>query len=172
MSEISVDFLLGPGPLSWLIAWDGLGFGGFSHAASVLADGRYLDARSDAMHGVPAGVHIRMPGYERSIRRTRATIEVTQAEYDDWEANLRAKIGTPYSKRVIWGYISGRKEEVKGRWICSELAVNALQHIGKVRYPLQVPAHQISPDTLFVLMDQIGATFTDMQSQLIDIGEL
>src|ERR1700744_3025142 len=146
MIEASVDFLRGPGGTSGLIAWSGLGFGGYSHAASLLADGRYLDARSTKMSGlwhfgpevgkealVPPGVHIRDPFWEPAIKRTRCTIPLTQIEYDDWEANLRAKIGTPYAGRDIWGFISGRKVEVNGMWDCSQLAINALQHIKKIK---------------------------------------
>jgi hypothetical protein len=177
MAEISVDFLLGPGCTSRAIAWDGLGFGGYSHSAGLLSSGRYLDARSEAMHGiwtvgpearklgvVPAGVHIRDPSWEKSIRRTRATLIVTQTEYDDWEANLRAKIGTPYARVDIIGFITGRKVEVNGMWDCSQLQINALQHIKRIPFPLSVPAHQISPNTLKLMMESIDAKLTDVQA--------
>ena len=103
MAEISIDFLLGNGFASRAIAWFGFGSGGYSHCAGVLADGRYLDSRDDVVGHVPAGVHIRNPKSEISLRRERWTLEVTQAEYDAWEANLRAKIGTPYAKIDIYG---------------------------------------------------------------------
>jgi len=157
MAKISVDFLLGNGIASRAIAWFGFGADGFSHCAGVLADGRYLDARSDAIAGIPAGVHIRDPDTERSHRRERWTLDVTPAEYAAWEANLRAKIGTPYSRSSIYGFITGRRVMVNGEWDCSALQINALQHIKRVVYPLPFAAHQISPNVVRVLMAQIGA---------------
>jgi hypothetical protein len=175
MAEIIVDFLRGPGILSALIAWDGIGSGGYSHVANLLADGRYLDARSTKMGGiwkrgprqgvidqVPAGVHIRDPEWEPSIKRLRATFKATQTEYDDWEANLRAKITTDYSGLAIWGFISGRNVNVHGHWMCSMLSINALQHVKKIVYPLPYAAHQINPTIELLLVSQAGATLTDV----------
>jgi hypothetical protein len=176
MTEIRVDFLLGPDLSSRFIAWYGQGYGGYSHCAGVLSDERYLDARSDVLSGtwehgpyvdhsgiVPAGVHIRDPGWEKSIKRTRATIEVSQAQYDSWEANLRAKIGTPYARGDILAFITGRQIDVHGQWECSMLQINALQHIQLFPFPLSVPAHQITPNTLLLMLQAIGATLTDVQ---------
>jgi hypothetical protein len=175
MPEACIDFLRGPGFISGAIAYYGYGSGGYSHAANLLADGRYLDARSTRMGGVwyygphegtveevPSGVHIRDPHWEPATRRTRAILPLTQTEYDDWEANLRAKIGTPYAGLDIWGFISGRKVDVHGMWDCSQLSINALQHIKKIRYPLSVEAHQISPNVELLLVEQAGATLTDV----------
>lgn len=161
MAEISVDFLLGPDLSSRFIAWYGQGYGGFSHCASVLADGRYLDARSDILDEVPAGVHIRHPETEACIRRVRCTIVISQDRYNAWEANLRAKIGTPYAEIDIWGFITGRKVTVNGMWDCSQLAINGLQHIDVFPYPLSVEAHQISPNTLLMMLEGVrGKTLT------------
>jgi len=160
MAEISIDFLLGNGLSSRAIAWFGFGAGGYSHCAGVLADGRYLDAREDWVGVTPPGVHIRDPKQEISARRERWTLSVTQTEYDDWEGNLRAKIGDPYAKIAIFGFISGRREIVTGQYTCSMLQVNALQHIKRVVYPLPFLAHQISPNVVLCLMAQIGARQT------------
>jgi len=178
MAEIAVDFLLGPGCTSRAIAWSGLGFGGYSHCAGVLESQRYLDARVDAMRGVwtvgpekgkpgvaPSGVHIRDPSWEKSVKRVRATLSATPAEYASWEANLRAKIGAPYAKVDIIGFITGRKVDVNGMWDCSQLQINALQHIKRIPYPLSVPAHQISPNTLKLMMEAIGAILTNVQKE-------
>lgn len=156
MIEIAVDFLLGPDWSSRWIAWYGNGYGGYSHVASVLADGRYLDARSDVLGGVPAGVHIRDPKTEKWIKKRRATFQVWPDEYADWEANLRAKIGTPYAKSDILGFMTGHNDHEAGQWMCSALAINALQHIKRVPYPLPVPAHQITPNSALLIVATAG----------------
>lgn len=165
MSQIAIDFLLGPDWSSRLIAWYGQGYGGYSHVASVLKDGRYLDARSDVLYGVPAGVHIRHPDTERWIKKRRATLEVTPEEYAAWEANLRAKITDPYAKGDILDFILGRSGHTAGQWICSATAINAVQHVsrswhpshpGYIPYPLPIPAHEISPNTALLIVATAG----------------
>ena len=152
---------------SGLISWFGLGPGGYSHSASVLADGRYLDARNDVLAGVPAGVHIRDPKTEPWIRKLRASLEVTQAEYDMWEAGLRAKIGDAYGRSDIMEFLFDRGKHEPGHYICSALAVNAIQHVsrswdpthlGYIPFPLPVPAHQISPNALLLILATAGFT--------------
>jgi hypothetical protein len=171
MSEIAVDFLLGPDCTSRIIARYGANTGGWSHCASVLKDGRYLDARSDVLDGVPAGVHIRQPTSERWVRKRRATLQVTDGEYDDWEANLRAKITTAYGRSDIVNILLGRPGHVAGQWICSALAINAVQHIsrswtqphlGFVPYPLPYEAHEISPDVALMILATAGFTIGDV----------
>jgi hypothetical protein len=186
MSEVAVDFLLGPDWSSTIIARYGTPVGGYSHCASVLSDGRYLDARSDALRRVdpnckvpetvPPGVHIRDPQSERWVRKRRVTLQVTQAEYNDWEADLRAKITSPYGRTDIVGFFPwGRPGHVAGQWICSALMINAVQHIGRawvsstlavdamrhvglVPFPLPVPAHQISPNSALLILATAGFT--------------
>lgn len=158
MEEIAIDFLMGPDRSSKLISWFGLGPGGVSHCASVLKDGRYLDARNDVIAGLPAGVHIRLPETEKWIYKRRATLEVTQAEYEDWEANLRAKIGDAYGRSDITEFIFDRGTHEPGHYICSALAINALQHIKKVPFPLPYPAHQISPNAALLIVATAGFT--------------
>jgi hypothetical protein len=156
MATIGLQFVLGSGISSRFIAWYGNGYGGFSHVDGILSDGRLLGARSDKVGGQPAGVHIRPPGYEKWLKRTQVTFEVTAAVYKDWEANLRAKIGTPYDVTSIWGFVTGRQESTDGHWICSQLQLNALQHIKKVAFPLPMPAHQITPNTCLAIAAAIG----------------
>jgi hypothetical protein len=158
VSEIAIDFLMGPDKSSALISWFGLGPGGYSHCASVLSDGRYLDARNDKLGSVPPGVHIRSPTTERWVRKRRATLQVTQAEYDSWEANLRAKIGDQYGRSDIMEFLFDRGTHDPGHYICSALAINALQHIKKVPFPLWVPAHQISPNMALSIVQSAGLT--------------
>lgn len=165
MSEIAVDFLAGTGWSSYWIERAGFPSGGYSHCASVLSDGRYLDARSDTLDGVPPGVQIRHPDSERWIRKCRVTLQVTPAEYASWEGNLRAKVTDKYDKDAILGFLEGRSIHTAGQWICSALAVNGIQHVGRswtaphlglVPFPLRVPSHEISPDVLLLLLETAG----------------
>jgi hypothetical protein len=158
MAQICIDFLLGPDLSSRFIAWYGTGSNGYSHCASILSDGRYLDARSDVLGGVPAGVHIRVPTTEKWIKKRHATLDVTQAEYDSWEASLRAKISDDYGKTDIWSFILGKDQHEGGHWICSALVINAIQHIKRIPYPLPVPAHQITPDAALLIVATAGFT--------------
>jgi hypothetical protein len=157
MSEIAVDFLWGTGWTSKLIGQFGFPQGP-SHCASVLSDGRYLDSRDTVLAGVPAGVHIRVPSTEAFLKKQRASLAVTPQEYADWEANLRAKITTDYDRDAILGFLEGKSMHTAGQWICSALAVNAVQHIKKVPFPLPVPAHEISPDALLLILATAGFT--------------
>jgi len=178
MAQIAVDFLLGPSWTSRGIARYGVQTGGWSHCANVLKDGRYLDARSDQLKRVdphcevpvivPSGVHIRDPQSEKWVRKQRATLEVTDAEYADWEANLRAKITTAYGRWDIINILLGRPGHVAGQWICSAFFINGVQHVsrswtrghpGYVPYPLSVDAHEISPDMAHMIIEVAGFTF-------------
>ena len=165
MAEIAVDFLLGQDWTSRLIARYGADTGGWSHCASVLKDGRYLDARSDVIAGVPAGVHIREALSEKWVRKRRASLQVTDSEYASWEANLRAKITDAYGRSDIVNIILGRPGHTAGQWICSALAINAVQHIsrswaqphiGYIPYPLPYAAHEISPDVALMILATAG----------------
>jgi hypothetical protein len=172
MSVIAVDFL-------WGTAWTSKAIGMFgfpqgpSHCASVLQDGRYLDARDGKIAGVPAGVRIRRPEIESFAKKQRATLQVTPAEYADWEANLRAKVTTSYDRRAILGFLEDRSVHTAGQWICSALFINGVQHIsrkwtpphtGYVPFPLPVPAHEISPASAMLIIATAGWTFEPMIS--------
>ncbi len=163
MATISLQFVLGSALSSRLIAWYGNGYGGFSHVDGILSDGRLLGARSDSVGNQPPGVHIRPPDYEKWVKRTRVSFKVTKSVYNDWEANLRAKIGTPYDVTSIWGFITGRQQSTDGHWICSQLQINALQHVKMVPFPLPMPAHQITPNSVLLISAAIGGKVTELE---------
>jgi hypothetical protein len=158
LSEIAVDFLLGPDWVSRGIAWFGQGPNGYSHCANVLADGRYLDARSDVLDGVPGGVRIREPESEKWIKKRRASKEVSPTLYAEWEANLRAKITDAYARRDILGYFLNKDLHRNGTYDCSALAINEVQHVKLVPFPLPVPAHQITPNAALLILATAGFT--------------
>lgn len=156
MSRLAFDFLLGPDLSSRFIAWYGEGYGGYSHVAPVLADGRYLDARDDVIAGVPAGVHIREPSTEKWVKKRQVTLQVSHTEYAAWEANLRARIGDGYGSPDIMGFITGSQTHARGKWICSAHAIDSVQHIHRVPYPLPIPAHQITPNAALLILATAG----------------
>lgn len=156
MKPLRVDFLLGPDWVSRRIASYGFGIGGYSHMASVLEDERYLDARDDRLGGVPPGVHIRDPKTEPWVKACRYKLMVPDEEYAAWEANLRAKIGDKYASWDILGFFLDRMLHRPGTYDCSALAVNALQHIGRIVKPLPFPAHELTPNAGLLLVAQAG----------------
>ena len=164
MSVVRVDFILGPDWSSRAIAWFGQGPGGWSHCASVLADGRYLDARSDVLAGVPGGIHIRVASTEAWVRRRRCLLEVTEAEYTAWEAGLRAKIGDAYAGSDILGFFLNRMLHRPHTYDCSALVIDALQHIQKIPFPLVIPAHQITPNVALLLLQASGFTIEPIET--------
>jgi hypothetical protein len=184
MAEIAIDFLWGTGWTSKLIGQFGFPQGP-SHCASVIKDvrngeprERYLDSRNNVIAGVPAGVHIREIASETFIKKQRATLQVSQAEYDYWETGLRAHMTTKYDELAILGFLEGKSLHTAGRWICSALSINGVQHLsrtwvpghlGYIPFPLRIPAHEISPDTGLLILEtagfSIGATLTDVQKE-------
>jgi hypothetical protein len=177
MAQIRIDFLAGIGWSSRLI--EQFGFPqGWSHCASVLSDGRYLDSRDNAIAGVPAGVHIRQQSSEKWTRRCSATLPVTGAEYAYYETGLRAHLTTEYDEHAILGFLEGKSLHTAGDWICSALAINGVQHLsrtwtpthlGYIPYPLPIPAHEISPDAALLILATAGftinATLTAVQKE-------
>src|ERR1700677_5080321 len=193
MAEVAVEFRLGPDCSSRLIARYGVQTGGWSHCALVLADGRFLDARSDVLKRVdqkcnvpdvvPAGVHIRDPQSERWVRKRRATLQVTDAEYSEFEASARAKITTAYGRSDIVNILLGRPGHVAGQWICSAFAINECQHlarnwapvnvagsamqrVGHIPYPLPAAAHEISPDMALMILATAGYTLGPIEQNM------
>jgi hypothetical protein len=176
MPQIRIDTMLGPGLISKGIAWFGNGFqNGYSHSASMLADGRYLDAHDNWIADVPPGVHIREAATEIWVKRRRATLEVSEEEYATWEASLRAKITDGYGREDILAFIDPWEAHRNGRWICSALSINAVQHVSRVHwhpghlgfvpYPLPVPAHQIPPNTNLMILATAGFTLWPEETQ-------
>lgn len=175
MPYIAIDGLRGSGWKSRLISWYGQGAGGLSHLASVLQDGRYLDARSDVLGRVPQGVQIRQPDTEGWVSKRRASLLVTEEEYATWESNLRAKMTDGYGRADIFAFIDPKEQHASGHWICSALAINAVQHVSRVHwkpgrlgyvpYPLPIPAHQITPNAGFLILATAGFTIGPILSR-------
>jgi hypothetical protein len=157
MKDIRLDWLLGPGVSSWTISrWGGTPHLHWSHCASMLEDGRYIDARDDVLDGVPAGIQYRGPKIEAWVARRRVVIPVEDQVYDDWEGNLRAKVTDGYAVPDIEGTIVDRMLHKVATYDCSALLINELQHVKLLRFPLVVPAHELTPNVALVLVSTIA----------------
>lgn len=151
MSAIKLQFVLGAGLSSRLIAWYGQGYGGYSHVDAVLPDGSLLGARSDAVGGKSPGVQIRPQGYERWLKRCVVEIDATDAQAAAWEGWLRRQIGRPYDHAAIVGFILGRRLGDRGHWICSGCQFGALEAAGLLG-PGPVPPDEVTPNALLLLV--------------------
>ncbi len=150
--ELAVDLLLGSGWQSRLIAWYGNGYGGFSHAASVIDSDHYIDSHANAFGGADAGVQVRAISTEKCIKRERLAKTVSITQFNEWVAALRSNLGAPYGSSDILSFITGRQEHSQGHWICSADALRALRKVGEVP-ALSVPDHQITPNSLGLILE-------------------
>jgi hypothetical protein len=120
---------------------------------------------------VPPGVHLRDPKSERWVRKRTASLVVTDEEYATWEGNLRAKIGDEYGRTDILDFIDCDVTHPSGQYICSALALNAVQHLSRVHwkpghlgfvpYPLYLPAHSVTPNACLLAVQTAGFTIGD-----------
>lgn len=150
-AAVRLQFVLGTGWSSRLIAWYGQGSNGYSHVDAVLPDGTLLGARYDAVGGKPPGVWIRKPGYERWLRRTVVELPTTELKAITWERLLRRREGAQYDPEAILGFLLGYNAHQQGHWICSALQVEGLRQV-HLLHAGATPAHQITPNTLFELV--------------------
>jgi len=162
-AALNYQFVLGSDYSSRLIAWWGQGYFGWSHVDALMPDGSCLGARSDVINGIPAGVQIRPPGYEKWKRRCLVRMPCTAGEAAEWEVYLRSQVGDPYDKSDILGLIIGKPMSSAGHWICSALQTNALERIGRLPH-LCITPQQVSPNTLLAVLSALGATCTSFSS--------
>lgn len=151
MGRIRLQFVLGAGLSSRLIAWYGQGYGGYSHVDAVLPNDTLLGARSDAVGGQAPGVRVRPPGYEKWRRRTVVEVPCSEGRAFAWAEVLQRQVGCPYDQQAILGFLFGRREHTKGRWICSALQTHGLKRV-HLLHRVPIPDSQVTPDNLFTLV--------------------
>jgi hypothetical protein len=156
---ITFDLVLGRAWSSRAIAWYGCGYGGLSHAAPMLRDGSYIDARNDKMtlkgQVIPAGVRRRPAGYlDNSIKHLRLSKRCSLTEYQTWENWLVSQIGDSYDQASILAFILGVSLTAgDGHWICSAMAGGSLVALNWIKQSeLPFPLHECTPNSLLWLL--------------------
>lgn len=151
---IRLQFVMGPGISSSLIAW--FSAGNFSHVDVVMSDGKLLGARSDEIGGAPPGVQIRDPFYEHWAKRVVMSIPSRAEQEFQFRNFLLQQIGKPYDKTAILGFATGRDWRAEDSWFCSELAAAALEE-GGIFHDLYSPVNKITPAALALAFSAAGA---------------
>lgn len=157
MSAVRLQFVLGAGLSSRLIAWWGQGYGGFSHVDAVMGDGWLLGARFDKVGGKPAGVQVRPPLYENWKYRRTLDMPCTALQQLKWTDYLHSQIGCQYDSADIWGFVIGREMKETGHWICSALQLSALQIAGILPHT-EITPQQCPPNMLKAMLEAAGAS--------------
>jgi hypothetical protein len=129
--------------------------GTYSHCMAVLPDGSYIDARSNVIGDIPAGVQRRPADYEPWATRLVVDLPSTPAVDAIWIAWLRSQIGTPYDEIAIGAFLFGTTAHRVGAWMCSELQTAALMACGWFKTSLIAPANKIAPDDLALVLSAL-----------------
>lgn len=142
-------------------------FGGkYSHVATLLPGGKeVLDARSDVIKGIAAGVQIRPASYLGAPYVVDLyEIPCTEAQLDAAYSRLRTQLGKPYDKIGIinfgTGMITGDFEDRNWRnesaWFCDELCVWDWEMEG-ICPQLQITPNRIAPGSASLIASVLGA---------------
>ena len=121
----------------------------FSHVEAVTPEGTYLGALA------VGGVQARPSDYDRGTATSEkfvTLIDATTDQGDKFYSYLKAKIGTPYDYEAIVGFAARANLHQPGHVICSALQTLALRACGYFPTRLAVPAHEISPRDLGLLV--------------------
>jgi hypothetical protein len=120
----------------------------YSHVEAVTPAGTFLGAHADG------GVLDRPNDYDKGKFSAEhfVTIIVDQLTQDKFYAYLQGKIGTPYDYQAILGFASRFDLHKTGAVICSALQTLALRACLYFPYPLAVPAHEVSPRDLALML--------------------
>lgn len=133
---------------SWLIRqYD---HGPWSHVDAVLPEGGLLGARNDIVSGIPAGVHIRPPGYHAFLGTKIITVPCADALTGLFYAFLRGQIGKPYDQTAIAGFVFQRDWREHDSWFCSELQATAMETVGIFPHKLATPTEKLTPSGLYL----------------------
>lgn len=133
----------------------------FSHVATLVPSdpAHVLDARSDVIAGIPAGVQIRPRGYLLAERPVWMALPCTAAELEGIEAGLRSQQGKPYDKVAILDFALGRVRDRNFRdesaWFCSELHVWALERAARLARMVIAP-NRIPPGMASAIEQALG----------------
>lgn len=120
------------------------------HVDAILPDGTLLGARLD-------GVKIRAPDYASFTRVERISLAASAEQETAFLAFLHAQVGKPYDRLAIAAFPFQRDWREPGSWFCSELALAALEACEFFRAPLSVPANEVTPRDLLLVVSPWNA---------------
>jgi len=125
-----------------------------SHVECVTPEGKYLGMRFDG------GMQAREPGYDARWLEAERVVDLpcTDAQAQAFYAYMTLSIGEPYDWKAIGSFILPQNFHLSNRAICSAKVTLGLRAKGCEWFPmpLAVPAHQISPrDLLLVLSSHV-----------------
>ena len=141
---------------SWAIGWFGGGI--WSHMATYVTDSTVIDARSDVIQGIPAGVKVRPVSYLDDYPKW-LTLEIPcdALQLEACMSALRSQLDKPYDTRGIYNFATGSMDDKNWQdlsaWFCDALAIWAQQVSGICPF-LTLPATRLTPSTAF-LIDQV-----------------
>src|SRR5437016_3113271 len=151
MPMIRLRFVRGIGAISDAIVLDSGGL--YSHVEAVTPEGKYLGAHMDG------GVQARPADYDAGqfVRELFVELPADAATTAAFYHYLNAVIGEPYDFGAIAGFVTHLDLRLKHRVICSALQTLALRGCAWFAAPLSIPAHQISPrDLLLILSGRVA----------------
>ena len=161
-ARVRVMFTAGNGWTSRPIEW--FGGGGWSHAASVLADGSIIDARSDVVtykgQRFKPGVQLRPAHYlDSEPRWIEVEIPCTREHARKRDELLHSQLKKPYDFPGIWDFVDGSYRDRNWRdesaWFCSELETWALEMSG-ICPALTAPVCKITPGDALLIAQAAG----------------
>lgn len=152
---VRLRFVQGLGFSSRVIGWFSAGF--LSHVDAVMPDGSLLGSRSDIIEGVPTGVQVRPPAYEKVALQIVMDIPATAMQEMAFYRFLRAQRGKQYDSSAIWAFAFNRDWHNPDQWYCSELQTAALEEAGILPKTLFLAANKVTPVALADEISAIGA---------------
>lgn len=127
-----------------------------THVDVVLPQGGLLGARHDVVADTQPGVQIRPANYAKWDRVERITLDIGGPEHEAaFYIFLRSQIGKPYDMAAIAAFPLRRNWRDPNSWFCSELVAAALQACGFFPTPLAIPANEITPRDLYMVVSSL-----------------
>jgi hypothetical protein len=133
-------------PLSDAIIFDTGGL--YSHVECATPAGKYLGAHSED------GVQARPSDYDKGTFDHELILDLPadDAMTASFYAWAEKHVGEPYDFGAIRGFVLHMNAHDKGKVICSALMALCLRDCGWFATPLSLPAHQISPRDLLLII--------------------
>lgn len=159
-ASITVGLVQGKGFASWWIRW--LAKGNWSHCVALVLPGgtHVIDARSDVINGVPAGVQMRPISYLKGERCLWLEIPCTPTQAKDTQDAAESVVGRPYDSRGIADFATDAIDNSwrnKSAFFCSALGTWILWKGGILGRDVLVPFTNIDPGDALGVYWGLGA---------------